>query len=163
MSYNEAWAKYLGPTSPFMCKLCFDGIAESADISFGDAWYCDENNYPDFEEKDGRNLIIARSENGRNIVNGAKKAEYIHIENIDVDIKDFERMQPSQTSRRYLALYKFWGNQVLNGRYPKVSKLQLKALSKYKTATFKRKLRTMMGTVKRGTKARKVEVDGKMS
>ena len=156
MTYNEAWAKKLGPTSPLVCKICFDGIAEDADIVFGDAWKCENGNYPSFEERDGRNLIICRTEEGQSLLHEANLLNYIELTDENIDNESFKLIQPSQSNRRYLSFYKFIGLKVLGLQYPSVNRFYLKDI--YKSSgielNFIQKVRTILGTVKRVKKGR---------
>lgn len=156
MTYNEAWAKKLGPTSPLVCKICFDGIAEDADIVFGDAWKCEKGNYPSFEETDGRNLIICRTELSRLLLNEAQSLKYLEITDEYVNNENFKLMQPSQSNRRYLSLYKFIGLKVLGLRYPTVNRIYLKDIYKSSGVHINtaQKFRTILGSIKRVRKGR---------
>lgn len=154
LSYNEAWAKFLGPTSGVACKICFDGIAEESDITFGDAWYCNETNYPSFDETDGRNLILVRSEKGKKGIEEADRRGYIQIEENSIGTEDISKMQPSQFSRRYLAKYKIWGIRLLGYKYPLVDRKQLNLLSKNCKLSFVQKNRTIMGMIKRAKRGK---------
>lgn len=151
MTYNEAWAKKLGPTSPLVCKICFDGIAEDADIVFGDAWKCEKGNYPSFEETDGRNLIICRTELSRLLLNEAQSLKYLEITDEYVNNENFKLMQPSQSNRRYLAKFKIIGFKLLGLSYPKVNLDYLSMINKSSDVeiTFIQKIRTICGSIKR--------------
>ncbi|WP_026506638.1 Coenzyme F420 hydrogenase/dehydrogenase, beta subunit C-terminal domain [Butyrivibrio sp. MC2013] len=65
MSYSESWGGILGRDVNLLCRFCYDGIGISADISCGDAWYVNSDNTPDFTEKEGRNVVFLRTENGK--------------------------------------------------------------------------------------------------
>lgn len=156
MSYNEAWAKRLGPTSSLACKICFDGIADSADIVFGDAWKCENGNYPSFEETDGRNLIICRTEFGRKLLDKSVSTGYIIVADEFVDDGLFKIIQPSQSNRRYLAKFKIMGLRVLGFLYPRID---LKYLNKlYEASGVKmsigKMIRTIGGSMKRAIRAK---------
>ena len=45
-----------------------DGTGELADIVCADFWQLDNNNHPDFSEHEGRNIIIARNELGKQLL-----------------------------------------------------------------------------------------------
>ena len=81
MSYNDSWGKILGRDLGFRCKICPDGIGMLADISSGDSWNT-KNGYPDFTEADGKNFCFVRTTRGKNLIEKAKKAGYIQIEEI---------------------------------------------------------------------------------
>lgn len=157
MTYNESWSNWLGPTSPMGCKICYDGIGEFADISCGDAWYCDENGYPTFTETQGRNLVIIRNERGLELFEKACDLGVIHSE-IAHD-NDFRKMQPSQTKRRENANYKLLGMRIVGCRLPIISKRYLDDIS------IKRKLKQAFditkGTIERAIKYRIKKMRGR--
>lgn len=73
MTYRESWA-FLQAYRPWSVQLWPDGTGELADISCGDPWY---------QEPDGKNpgfsLIVARTELGREIVQGGVDAGYLKL------------------------------------------------------------------------------------
>ena len=58
--YENSWGNYLGRDLQEICRFCWEGVGEAADISCGDGWYL-ENNRPTFTENLGRNVILART------------------------------------------------------------------------------------------------------
>ena len=70
-TYAEAW-DFLQRYRPYRCHLCPDSTAEFADISCGDPWY-----RPIEEGEMGSSLVLARTERGREIVEGAIRAGYV--------------------------------------------------------------------------------------
>jgi coenzyme F420 hydrogenase subunit beta len=73
LTYRESWG-FLQAYRPWSVHLWPDGTGELADISCGDPWY---------EEPDGNNpgvsLVIARTEQGKKIIDGAVKAGYLQL------------------------------------------------------------------------------------
>src|SRR3546814_12796145 len=61
MSYERSWGDHLSREVQFRCKICPDAVGGTADIACADAWYGGEGGYPQFEEQDGRSLIMVRS------------------------------------------------------------------------------------------------------
>lgn len=51
-----------------MCRFCLDDIGEAADISCGDEWHLTPEKKPDFGESDGKNVIFARTEKGKELL-----------------------------------------------------------------------------------------------
>ncbi|KXI27221.1 Coenzyme F420 hydrogenase/dehydrogenase, beta subunit C-terminal domain [Paraglaciecola hydrolytica] len=98
MSYNNAWGGILNRHLQTRCKLCVDGIGEFADIVCADAWDCDDNGYPLFEENDGRSLVISRNKIGNDLINNAKLSSNIVLD--DFDINTLDKIQPFQFYRR---------------------------------------------------------------
>ncbi len=160
MSYNDAWAKKLGPTSPLVCKICFDGVADAADIVFGDAWKCENGNYPSFEETDGRNLIICKSEVGKMLMDEAVVSEYLELSNEHIDNDQFKIIQPSQSNRRYLAKYKMIGLKMIGFTYPRTSFKYLERVSETSgvNLTMPQKIRSILGSIKRAKLAKEGKI-----
>jgi coenzyme F420 hydrogenase subunit beta len=73
LTYRESWA-FLQAYRPWSVQLWPDGTGELADISCGDPWY---------EEPDGKNpgfsLVVARTERGREIIEGAIAKGYLTL------------------------------------------------------------------------------------
>lgn len=98
MTYNKAWGGILNRHLQTRCKLCVDGIGEFADIVCADAWDCDDNGYPLFEENDGRSLVISRNKVGNKLLSEAKLSSHIALENFDMST--LAKIQPFQYYRR---------------------------------------------------------------
>ena len=96
-SYNDSWGKTLNKHLNFRCKICPDGIGLQADIAVGDAWET-EDGYPDFTEKEGQSLIIARTDRGVSLLNDALGKKQIVLE--DLEERKIGLMQPYQLARR---------------------------------------------------------------
>jgi coenzyme F420 hydrogenase subunit beta len=96
MSYNDSWGKVLGKYIHFRCKICPDGSGKSADISFGDAWATNDG-YPDFEERDGKSLVLSRTALGRELLCAAVAAGRISLS--DLSVESIKEMQPYQYLR----------------------------------------------------------------
>lgn len=102
MSYADSWGAILSHHVQFRCKICPDGVGESADLVCADAWNCDEQGYPLFEEEDGRSLIITRSVKGEALFQDAANAGYVNSEESSLDA--VFRMQPGQVRRKQRVL-----------------------------------------------------------
>ena len=74
MSYNDSWGDILTRHVQFRCKICPDGVGGAADAVCADAWECDEQGYPIFEEREGSSLILSRTEKGEALVRAAMEA-----------------------------------------------------------------------------------------
>jgi coenzyme F420 hydrogenase subunit beta len=98
MSYADSWGDILSKEVQFRCKICADAIGNSADVACADAWIGDEKGYPSFEEQDGRSLIIARSANGKAVLDAARAAG--RIETQPLDMAQIALMQPAQARRK---------------------------------------------------------------
>jgi coenzyme F420 hydrogenase subunit beta len=97
-SYSESWGNHLGPTIQWRCKICPDGVGESADITAADFWTADELGYPVFAEGDGVSALIARTPRGRDVIERALAAGVLEMRSIDIDA--LAAVQPTQRKRR---------------------------------------------------------------
>lgn len=96
--YRSSWGERLGPTVQWRCKICPDGVGESADLAACDYWETDEKGYPLFEEGDGRSGLLVRTERGREVLQAAMEAGVLEGQRIDGE--SIARVQPGQTWRR---------------------------------------------------------------
>lgn len=99
MSYNDSWGNILNRKLQSRCKVCADGTGELADIVCADAWHESENGYPSFVERDGRSLILVRTQLGKEILKGAVTDGIVRIED-DFLIENITPIQPYQAKRK---------------------------------------------------------------
>lgn len=100
MSYADSWGGHLSKEVQFRCKICPDAVGGAADVSCADAWYGGETGYPQFDERDGRSLIISRSIAGDRFLETSQAAGALVME--PLDIEEVDLMQPSQARRKRL-------------------------------------------------------------
>ena len=98
MRYEDSWGRYLSSAVQFRCKICPDPVGGVADIACADAWYGGETGYPQFEEADGRSLIMVRTETGERLVDDMVKAGSLAATSLD--IREIDLMQPAQARRK---------------------------------------------------------------
>jgi coenzyme F420 hydrogenase subunit beta len=145
MAYEESWGGHLSKEVQFRCKLCPDAVGGVADIAAADAWYGGETGYPQFEERDGRSLIVTRTPAGdallkRCIDAGAIQAEPLPIREIDL-------MQPSQANRKRLVSARRAACRTLLQPVPRSRGLMLAQAAR--RAPLKLRLRNYLGTIRR--------------
>lgn len=99
ISYEESWGRILGRDIRPICRLCLDGIGELSDISCGDYWYLNENNKPNFNEREGRNVIFARTEKGDKLIKMMGENGLISINKINSK-NDLKKVQEYQYIRK---------------------------------------------------------------
>ncbi|MFT3888300.1 MAG: Coenzyme F420 hydrogenase/dehydrogenase, beta subunit C-terminal domain [Arachnia sp.] len=116
-SYDHSWGKQLGPTVQWRCKVCPDGVGESADIVAADFWETDENGYPLFAERAGVSALIARTRRGVALIEEAFQEGVIEGEPLDLDA--LAAVQPAQTDRRETLMARVAGARVAGRRAPK--------------------------------------------
>ncbi|MFZ2174970.1 MAG: Coenzyme F420 hydrogenase/dehydrogenase, beta subunit C-terminal domain [Rhodococcus sp. (in: high G+C Gram-positive bacteria)] len=143
-SYEESWGRHLGPTIQQRCKLCPDGVGESADITAGDFWRSDSRGYPDFTNRDGMSVLIARTRRGEDILCRAAQDGVISIRAIDPD--DVAQVQQHQVVRRATLFGRMTGGALAGHRTPRYRGFGLFRLS---LGTPVRALRAMAGTFRR--------------
>lgn len=101
ITYDESWGDILGRDLESYCRFCFDGIGEYADVSAGDAWYQNEDGTPDFSEHDGRNVIFARTEHGKKLLDKCVADGCVHLEPFS-DWEYLSTIQKSQFERKVM-------------------------------------------------------------
>lgn len=98
MSYHDSWGGILSHHVQFRCKICPDGTGGLADLVCADAWECDEEGYPLFDEADGTSLVLARTKTGQALIEAAVNAGGLAIE--PFRLQDINPMQPGQRERK---------------------------------------------------------------
>ena len=147
LDYDSSWGEILGRDLLPACRFCLDGIGELADISCGDAWYLSENNSPDFSEHEGRNVIFARTEKGKKIIEEVQRKGYISVDSFDSYHRDLKMMQASQYDRRTTMIARVFAMFILRRPSPSYP---LKILCHYaKDTSIIRLLIVFCGTCKR--------------
>lgn len=146
MEYEKSWGGILGRDLQKICRFCWDGTGEVADISCGDAWYL-VGNKPDFSEHSGRNVIFSRSDIGEKLLNEIIKTDRLEVENFNNNLEDLKYMQYYQHTRKATMFSKVLAMKIMGKSVPKYS---LRKLLKYSTyVPFKRNARMFYGTIKR--------------
>lgn len=152
MTYDESWGRILNKHLQFRCKICVDGTGEFADVTCADAWYGTADGYPDFEERPGRSLLLARTAAGAALISEAEAANFLHTESLSVT--DIERMQPYQASRKRMALSRITALRVFGRAIPTYDVALLWKLAK--TGGIKSNMRSFAGIVRRlGSESRR--------
>ncbi|WP_256977047.1 Coenzyme F420 hydrogenase/dehydrogenase, beta subunit C-terminal domain [Rhodococcus sp. RS1C4] len=144
MAYSDSWGKYLNQTLQWRCKICPDGVGDSADIAGADYWDSDEQGWPILEERPGQTLLIAKTARGAKVVAAAQEAGFLNIES--VDLKRFPLVQRYQVNRRRTVAARVFGAR-LGGR--SVPKYVGYGLGWKFVMNFKESVRTVAGTYRR--------------
>ena len=145
ISYNDSWGKILGRDVCKMCRFCIDGIGEGADIACADYWYLDANNEPKFDESEGRNIILSRTQLGTELLNTIHSKKYITLK--EFNINELRYIQPYQYIRRTTMRSKVYALKFMGKSYPTYNRYKLKSLSAQ--ITMNQKVRNFVGTIKR--------------
>lgn len=115
-SYDESWGQHLGRATQWRCKICPDGVGESADISAADYWRTDERGYPVFTEGAGCSALLARTERGHDLLTRAFEAGVLVGRPLAPD--DLARVQPLQVGRRLTLLGRLVGTRAAGRPVP---------------------------------------------
>jgi coenzyme F420 hydrogenase subunit beta len=151
LSYAESWGGILAREVQMRCKICADGVGGAADLAAADAWHGGADGYPDFDEADGRSLLIARTERGEALVRAAAAAGVIISAPARVD--DIIAMQPHQARRKQLAAARMAGMRLAGRRPPAAGGLKLAEAARQ--IGIGARLKSLAGTVRRIWNARR--------
>ena len=144
LTYEESWGEVLSKHQQWRCKLCADHTGEFADIAVGDPWY------RAIEPGDaGRSLILARSERGLELIRGAAKAGYLHIECADPNI--LPQSQPNLLRTRGALWGRLLTCRLMGVAAPAYMNMPLFP-HWWRALSFRQKLQSILGTVKRLSK-----------
>ena len=143
-TYDESWGRSLGPTVQWRCKICPDGVGESADVAAGDFWRTDERGYPLFEETTGASALLARTPRGLDLVRRAAAAGVIGLREIHPD--EVAAVQPLQRTRRSTLAGRLAGARLAGARLPRFRGFGLARLA---LSGARASVRTARGTFRR--------------
>jgi coenzyme F420 hydrogenase subunit beta len=117
MDYDESWGKILNKKLHIRCKVCADGIGESADIVCADGWDCDDKGYPLFTEGDGNSLVLSRTALGDKILKDLKSRQELYLKDIEPDRINY--IQPYQLNRKRNVISRSFAFRILNKKVVK--------------------------------------------
>ena len=135
-SYDESWGAVLGPSVQWRCKICPDGVGESADIVAADFWESDANGYPVFTEGDGVSALLARTERGLDVLTRAFDAGA--LTGVPIDLTSLAAVQPLQVERRRALFARTFGARLAGRRVPRFRGFSLARLSARNPRVFAR-------------------------
>lgn len=125
-SYDKSWGETLGPSMQWRCKICPDGVGESADIVAGDFWKTDNKGYPIFTDSSGVSALLARSRRGHDAILAAIAAGVIVAE--PLELTQISAIQPLQVDRRATLWGRIAGRKAAGWAVPNYSGFRLKRL-----------------------------------
>lgn len=127
LSYDESWGRSLGPAAQWRCKICPDGVGESADIVAADFWEVDERGYPVFDEGAGTSALIARTPRGLEVIQRAAAAGVVVI--APTTLEKLARVQPFQVKRRSTLAGRLLGTRLAGRKIPRYRGFRLLRLA----------------------------------
>ena len=128
----------------FRCKICPDGTGEFADVVCADAWY-GKDGYPDFTEREGRSLILSRTNKGDALVAEMMAAGALAAKPLPV--ADVALMQPYQANRKRLTISRLAALYLGLRKVPRFAGLHLWQCARQIGVLAQ--LRSMLGTLRR--------------
>lgn len=87
---------------PWRCRICPDGIGESADIAASDSWPGGSPTREGSATDPGTNAVIVRTEAGRELLDAAAAAGAVTVE-YDITPDEMSIYQPHQMRKKYAA------------------------------------------------------------
>lgn len=145
MAYADSWGRFLSTRIQYRCKICPDSVGGAADLVAADAWYGGESGYPQFEERDGRSLVLARTAAGQALLAAAIADGAIST--APLDIAEIDLMQPAQARRKRLVAARVAAARTLAQGVPDFSGVAVWQASK--RARWSEKLRNYLGSLRR--------------
>lgn len=129
------------------CKICPDGLGESADLTCGDAWNeFDENGYPSFENARGSNIIISKTNTGNELLEKLIIDGVLRIENKVQDLRSLDIIQPGQLGKKKYYIYRIFAFILSGRKIPKIDKYIYNEIHKVVKIDLKSKLYQVYGT-----------------
>lgn len=149
MSYADSWGGILGRDIRKACRFCMNGTGEPADISCGDAWILGTDGKPDFSERDGINVILARSEVGEHLLDAACAADAIKLCSNRNIINELPIIQRYQYERKATMVSKVLAMKLMLRKTPAYRMITLFNIGKQSDVTLKRQFKIFAGSLKR--------------
>ncbi|MEL7466321.1 MAG: Coenzyme F420 hydrogenase/dehydrogenase, beta subunit C-terminal domain [Pseudomonadota bacterium] len=150
MTYAESWGDILSKHVQPRCRICPDGVGGFADLVCADAWACDENGYPTFEERVGRSLVITRTDAGEAAARAAIDAGGLIVETGEDAVTDpaqIAAFQPGQRKRRGEIAARIAARAAMGRRWPRYRGFHL--VQAAREAGLVANLRGFFGTARR--------------
>ena len=129
MHYLDFWGEDSSQWSlPFRCKICPDGIGESADLAAADSWPGGSPNRIDSETDPGTNAVIVRTAAGLDLIEAAARDGALVIE-YDQTPDDMSFYQTHQMRKKYAVWPRLQGLADEGHIMPRYQGLRLEELS----------------------------------
>ena len=113
---------------PFRCKVCADGIGESADIAASDTWSGGSPERGASASDAGTNAVSARTRRGAKLLDDAAAAGAIVIGG-DENARYMDAVQPHQRRKKFAVLARWRGLAAAGRLVPQSKRLRLEELA----------------------------------
>lgn len=135
-NYVDFWGEDESSWSlPFRCKVCPDGIGESADVAAADTWPGGGPARDGQELDKGTNAVIARTKAGEELIEKAVAAGFLTVER-EIGIEDLNSFQPHQVNKKYAAWARHKGLKAAGQLAPQTKRLRIAELAAKMGADF---------------------------
>jgi len=129
------------------CKICPDGLGESADITCGDAWNdFDEKGYPSFKNERGLNIIISKTKSGEELLTNLILDKIIRIDKEVNDLRSIDKIQPGQLGKKKFHKYRIFAFLFSGKKTPIFDKYIYSGINKIAKVNIKSALYQIYGT-----------------
>ena len=130
LRYTDFWGEdESGWSLPFRCKVCPDGIGESADIAVSDNWPGGSPD-PKTEDQDpGSNAMIARTASGQELLEAAVRDGALSLDEANLTVEHMNDFQPHQVKKKYSVWARFQGLSAEGRTVPETMRLRIKQLA----------------------------------
>ena len=120
---------------PFRCKVCPDGIGESADLAAADDWPGGSPDREGQQQDPGTNAVMVRTRAGEVLLQRAVDAGFITLRE-PLGISDMNLFQPHQVNKKYAVAARHQGLRQAGLVYPLTEGLRIDELSSEMTDEF---------------------------
>lgn len=151
MSYARSWGDFLSGKVQYRCKICPDAVGGAADVACADAWYGGESGYPQFEEQEGRSLVLTRTPAGKSLLALAGAADAVAV--APLPVREIDLMQPAQARRKRMVVPRSLAARLMLQGQPTMRSLGLIAATRRSGAG--EWLRNLAGSIWRIAKGRR--------
>ena len=128
MNYLDYWGEDESTWGlPPRCKICPDGIGDSADIAASDTWDGGAPGWEGQEDDPGFNAAVVRTLRGQELMNKAIAAGYV-VRGDEKDPEYMNRVQPHQENKKRSVWARFQGLYDAGQIVPDTTGLRLRAL-----------------------------------
>lgn len=127
--YLEYWGEDESQWSlPWRCRICPDGIGESADLAASDSWPGGSPTVEGSADDPGTNAVVARTEAGQELLEAAAADGAVVIES-DITPDDMSIYQPHQMHKKYAVHARYQALEEAGRLVPSTNRLRLRELA----------------------------------
>lgn len=129
LNYLDYWGEDTSTWSIHpRCKICPDGIGDSADVAAADTWDGGAPQWQGQDDDPGFNAVLLRTQRGVDLVSRAVQAGYICTGD-SMTPEDMNRVQPHQENRKRSAWARLQGLRAAGQIVPETRGLRLEMLN----------------------------------